>query len=391
VNLGPEVNSEFDDIAPYLSRSGRKLYLSSDRLSSIGGFDIFMVEYNTESMSWSTVKNLGLPINSPMDDLHFSLSADGTAGVFSSNRIDSKGGFDLYMAYMKNQVTDQLMYTESVPFGTTSDDIANIDSIKTNTATTITRPQVKAQESFNSPLFYSSNENVLNATNTKQLKRIKDIMIILPEVNVMFTSHALREGMTEFDLYFSIKRAEKAADYLSAQGIDPSRIFLRGLGANFPLVKEIINGRTSRLAEKNNRRLEVSFFNAKSGTLELIDDEPVVADNLVDPRGQEYKDKLQGLSYKILISTVKQMFKGDILKKYEDATIEKRLDSEFYDYTLGLFDRYDEARILKNKLIREGVQDAIVLVYLNGKVLTKEEIQSSVDTYPDLARYLQFE
>lgn len=37
--------------------------------------------------SWGEVKNIGLPYNSPADDLHFSLLADGKSGWLTSNRI----------------------------------------------------------------------------------------------------------------------------------------------------------------------------------------------------------------------------------------------------------------------------------------------------------------
>ena len=59
---------------------------------------------------------VGTPINSPLDDNHFSLSFDGMTATFSSNRIGTLGGFDLYLAYYKDQVMDQLMYTETLPF-----------------------------------------------------------------------------------------------------------------------------------------------------------------------------------------------------------------------------------------------------------------------------------
>jgi len=39
-NLGPEINSQYDDVSPFLSKSGTKLYFSTDRIESFGGFDI---------------------------------------------------------------------------------------------------------------------------------------------------------------------------------------------------------------------------------------------------------------------------------------------------------------------------------------------------------------
>ncbi len=393
VNLGATVNSPYDELSPFLANNGAKLYFSSNRLESIGGHDIFMVDYMAEGGIWSLPTNLGLPINSTRDDLHFSVSSDGTTGMFSSNRKESEGGHDLYLAYMKNQINEQLMYTEMIPF--LQKDTSAVDSIgvaieqkPVQPAKTVTH--IKSREYFNTPLYYGADENILNPNNMGRLDAIYDLLVIYPELNIMLTSHALNEGMTGFDLYFSIKRAQKAADYLIAKGASADRIYLRGLGSNFPLAKEIINGRVSRIAKKNNRRVELSFFNVQRDKLKIANDEPIISANIRDGRGDDYNDIVKGISYKVLIKTVKQMYKGAVLKKYRDAIIEKRADSDLFDYTLGIFANYSGARIFKNQLIREGIQNAEVLVYLDGRRLEDTEIEILQDTHRDLKEYLRY-
>jgi len=396
VNLGPQVNSAYNDVAPFLARSGSKLYFSSDRVESMGGYDIFVADYSLEAERWNAAANIGLPINSGRDDMHYSLSADGTVGVFASDRVNSKGGFDLYMAYMKNQVYEQLMYTEVVPFATSAaapdsvQEVAGAEGSTVIKTIPVTVP-VKTREFYNTPLYYDGSEIVLTAANTNRLDALYDVLVIFPETKVLLTAYSLAEGMTEFDLYFSIKRAEKAASYLVEKGVSPERLYVRGLGANFPLVKEVVNGRVSRLAEKNNRRIEITILDADPAALEVVDDMPVVSDNLRDGAGDEYRSVTSGVSFKVLVSTVKQMYKGDVLKKYNEATIEKRMDSEFYDYTIGVLSSYDKARMLKNTLMREGLADATVLAYLNGKVLMPAEAEALSSQNPEIAKYLQYE
>jgi len=395
VNMGPQINTQYNEVAPFLAKSGRKLYFSSNSVGSIGGYDIFSAEFSMEGNRWSAASNMGLPINSGRDDLHYSLSADGTVGVFSSDRVDSKGGHDLYMAYMKNQVTDQLMYTEVLPFAT---DVATQDSLQdvanaideTSTVGTPSTATVATREYYNTPLYYGSDELVVTPANSSKLDALYDLLVILPETKVLLTAFSVKEGMTEFDLYFSIKRAEKAAAYLVDKGIAKDRLYVRGTGSNFPLAKEMVNGRISRLAQKNNRRVEVTILDAKTGTLDVVPDAPVIAENIRDGAGDNYATVTEGISFKVLISTVKQMYKGDVLKKYNEATIEKRMDSEFYDYTIGVVDKYDEARRLKNELVRTGLTDATIKVYLNGKVLSNSELEAAGLEYPEVARYLQY-
>ena len=99
-NLGPDVNSEFDEITPFLSPDRRSLYFSSNHSdSSIGGFDIFKTVYNSQRRRWSKPYNMGLGINSSADDSHFRLARDGYTAFLTSNRKDGIGKRDIYIAY----------------------------------------------------------------------------------------------------------------------------------------------------------------------------------------------------------------------------------------------------------------------------------------------------
>ncbi len=85
VNAGPSINTQNDELSPFYHSKYNTLYFSSNGFPSLGGLDIFS-SIGTMS-SWGEVKNIGLPYNSPADDLHFSLLADGKSGWLTSNRI----------------------------------------------------------------------------------------------------------------------------------------------------------------------------------------------------------------------------------------------------------------------------------------------------------------
>jgi len=70
-NLGQPVNTPYDEHTPYLSEDGNMLYFSSTGHQGMGGFDIFSSRKN-EDDSWSTPENIGYPVNTTDDDLHFS-------------------------------------------------------------------------------------------------------------------------------------------------------------------------------------------------------------------------------------------------------------------------------------------------------------------------------
>jgi outer membrane protein OmpA-like peptidoglycan-associated protein len=94
VNLGPEVNTEGNEMFPVL-HGEHTLYFSSDGHAGLGGLDMFfcLVQEGTPT---NTPVNLGTPLNSPADDHGLVLEADGLHGYFASNRSGGKGNDDIY-------------------------------------------------------------------------------------------------------------------------------------------------------------------------------------------------------------------------------------------------------------------------------------------------------
>lgn len=91
INLGPKINSQGDEISPFLK--GKSLFFSSNWHNGFGGYDIFNVNLN-ENNEWSEINNMGLPINSPFDDFDFMTLSNN--GFFTSNRTGGLGAEDIY-------------------------------------------------------------------------------------------------------------------------------------------------------------------------------------------------------------------------------------------------------------------------------------------------------
>lgn len=92
VNLGPEINTEGDEVYPFFGLD-ENLYFSSDGQAGLGGFDVY---YSKASKGrWAPVANLGAPLNSNKDDICFTMDSSGTYGYFSSNRVPEQN-MDIY-------------------------------------------------------------------------------------------------------------------------------------------------------------------------------------------------------------------------------------------------------------------------------------------------------
>lgn len=93
-NLGPVINTKYDEDAPFVTTDGKILFFSSNNNSSIGGYDIFRSDLKEDQ--WQSPYNLGPPINTKNDDKFFIVRADGKVGYYSSYKQGGKGEQDIY-------------------------------------------------------------------------------------------------------------------------------------------------------------------------------------------------------------------------------------------------------------------------------------------------------
>lgn len=92
VNLGKPINTEAKENFPFVSKDGI-LYFSSNGHLGLGGLDLF--QYNLEDPN-ATVENLGPGINTAFDDFNIFIKNDLKSGYFSSNRPGGVGYDDIY-------------------------------------------------------------------------------------------------------------------------------------------------------------------------------------------------------------------------------------------------------------------------------------------------------
>lgn len=94
-NLGSTINTAYDEDCVFLHPDGKTLYFSSKGHNSMGGYDIFKT--HLVNGKWTEPENLGYPINTPGDDVFFTIAASGKHAFYSSEKDDSYGGQDIYM------------------------------------------------------------------------------------------------------------------------------------------------------------------------------------------------------------------------------------------------------------------------------------------------------
>ena len=98
-NLGSEVNTEGDEMFPYVH--GNFLYFASDGHLGFGGLDLFRIRMR--GSHFGPAENLGSPINGPTDDFGLCLDRTGDIGFFTSDRKGGIGGEDIYTFRMNSR------------------------------------------------------------------------------------------------------------------------------------------------------------------------------------------------------------------------------------------------------------------------------------------------
>ncbi len=284
-NLGPKVNTIFDEMYPFL-RNDTTLYFSSNGHIGMGGLDIFKVIMNSDTIS-ATPENMGFPMNSPSDD--FGIIFDPNqyeSGFLSSNRANGKGGADLYSFVLppleftiSGIVTDD--YTYQVVDGMDvllkgSDGSEKKAKTQTDGTFNFNKNQVSSDMEYEvvfereGYLRLVTKETTVGLDHSKdiqmevKLQRLVEAPIVLPEIlfdlakwdlkpqfedsiqglietmdanpNIVVElgAHTDARGKDEQNDILSQKRAESVVDYLILRGIDPGRLFAKGYGESTP-------------------------------------------------------------------------------------------------------------------------------------------------------------
>lgn len=95
VNLGPEINTPYNEESPFLSADGKILYFSSEGHYNMGGFDIFYSELK-ENGEWDHPTNIGYPVNTTGDNIFYYPVGNGNIGYIAKITREGLGNKDVY-------------------------------------------------------------------------------------------------------------------------------------------------------------------------------------------------------------------------------------------------------------------------------------------------------
>lgn len=286
VNLGTTINSDGDECFPFQHDDGT-LYYSSNGLCGMGGLDIFYTK--GQGTDWSDPINIKSPINSGGDDFAIIFSKDKESGYFSSNRLNGKGGDDIYrftktplvftLSGVARDEKDKSILKNTLIQFTNSSDTVKLE-VRTDAAGSyriILRAGTDYDFYGSKPLYYDS--KIYGAT-TKNLEVSTDLVqdLILKPIDLeTFTVEGIYYGLDSADIrprsaeildslvlvmnkypmlkfelgshtdcradslyniLLSQRRADSCVGYLIRHGVDSMRLVSKGYGENELAIKK---------------------------------------------------------------------------------------------------------------------------------------------------------
>jgi tetratricopeptide (TPR) repeat protein len=101
VNMGPEVNTRFNEDRPFLANHDKTLFFSSQGHENMGGYDLFRSD-KLSTGAWKKPENMGYPLNTPDDNTYFMPYGDGKSGyIYLDRESEGSGREDLYRIILK--------------------------------------------------------------------------------------------------------------------------------------------------------------------------------------------------------------------------------------------------------------------------------------------------
>tara|TARA_R100001369_G_scaffold72422_1_gene100476 strand:+ start:108 stop:2021 length:1914 start_codon:yes stop_codon:yes gene_type:complete len=285
-NMGQKINTEGQEMFPYISSTGT-LYFSSNGHLGLGGLDVFYTREVDGKLA--PIRNVGIAINSNGDDFSFIIDEDNNNGFVSSNREGGKGSDDIYIFKKLRPLCDVLISATVLddktrnPISGASVSLYDAEGNKVVTKSTnaegVAEFIVECEEDselevvmdgFDSkkvavkgsddeennvqisldpievlivadrieldPIYFDYDKSNVTAQAAFELDKLVQIMNKYPELVITATSHTDYIGSSPYNLKLSDRRAKTTVQYVISKGINEARISGIGKGETEPKI-----------------------------------------------------------------------------------------------------------------------------------------------------------
>jgi outer membrane protein OmpA-like peptidoglycan-associated protein/tetratricopeptide (TPR) repeat protein len=311
INMGPNINTAFDEQSPFIHPDDSTLYFCSNGWPGMGNKDLFVSRLGKNGQ-WDKPQNLGYPINSNGDENGLTITANGNYAFFASNNLNGFGGYDIYtfelpaavrphmVTYVKGVIKDavtkepleaaveiidlekNLPVYQDYSTATTGDFLATLTSGK-NYGLNISKNGYlfysenfslighQAKNPFNisvllepiavgnkvilKNIFFDTNRFDLKPESMAELKKLIDFLAYNPTVKIEISGHTDNVGNDQVNQTLSENRAKSVYQFLIDHSVAAARLVFKGYGKTQPIVPN-----TTDENRAQNRRTEFKII-----------------------------------------------------------------------------------------------------------------------------------
>ncbi|WP_423149254.1 OmpA family protein [Rubrolithibacter danxiaensis] len=314
-NLGPEINTPYDEQSPFIHPDDQTLYFSSNGWPGMGNKDLFLSRKDANG-KFQKPKNLGYPINTFKEESSLIISSNGSTAFFASDKEGGFGGLDIYSFPLPEKLRPKpVTYVKGIVFDKSTQEVLDAkiqiislannkvifdDSSDFETGEFLaTMPLGKtfalnvAKEGY---LFYSENFSLTNSTtSTKpfhikvpldkievggkvvlrniffdtnkfsllpesktELQQLLGFLNANPRITIEIGGHTDNVGDDKSNQLLSENRAKTVYNFLVNNKINPSRLTYKGYGEAAPIADN-----SSEEGRQNNRRTEFRIIKSQ--------------------------------------------------------------------------------------------------------------------------------
>ncbi len=350
VNLGPEINTAFDEETPFVTLDDKYLFFSSKGHSSIGGFDIFYIDLQSKSVA----VNLGYPANTPGDDLFFVPDNSLTSGYISRYDNTSKGKKDIY--YLS--VLPPIKIAGVIKNANNNENI-NDGNIDVSIIETKTNNLIETISSY-------------NGTFNREVAPGKYTIAINNENFEVFTKEIVVPedfSEAEFLVDVALKPIEKEEELVAEVIEDPVQEVIPAVvtpAIVTPAVSTPIEEKPQEEV-KEEPVIEEIVEIVEEPVVEIKKEEPIIEKVEPEPKKEVVKYKPTSRStatsiekaYSVQLMAMRKPIDIGYFKNI-DGVKQKLYEDGYYRYTVGNTKTYTEAQKLKEKIINAGYKDVFI-------------------------------
>ncbi|MEM1137069.1 MAG: OmpA family protein, partial [Bacteroidota bacterium] len=312
LTLGKDLNTTSTEFSPFLASDNTTLYFASNREGGLGGYDIYVTKRLDESwQKWSKPKNIGSPVNTPGNEMYYTLDALGTYAYIASTQ-NSVGDYDIFKIQMKEEVRPNpvILVYGKVLNGKTGKNIEasisfqvlpegkEVGTARTNPQTgeykiilpygknyafnaksksfvsvsdnldlsqfaeykelqrnlTLMPIEIGATVRLNN-IFFENAKSTLKENSFAELKKVIKLMQENSEMEILISGHTDAVGSEASNQELSEARAASVMRYLAENGIEANRISSKGFGESKP-----ISENNTDEGKQLNRRVEFTIL-----------------------------------------------------------------------------------------------------------------------------------